>query len=96
MYFIQILILDLEIEGQHISLVNIYGPNEDRPLFYQNMYDAIEEFANETIIICGDFNLVQTQDLDTHNYVNVNNPRAKDKVLDLKEELNMVDPFREI
>ena len=91
-----LLILDLEVEGKHFSLVNIYGPNEDRPMFYQNMYDAIEEFANETIIICGDFNLVQTQDLDTHNYVNVNNPRAKDKVLEIKEELNMVDPFREI
>ena len=41
------------------------------------MYDVIEEFANENIIICGDFNLVQNQDLDTHNRVNINNPRAK-------------------
>ena len=90
------LILDLEVEGQHISLVNIYGPNGDNPEFYQNMYDTIEDFDNENIIICGDFNLVQNQDLDTYNYVNINNPRAKNKVLDLKEELNMVDPFREI
>ena len=59
-----LLILDLEIEGQHISLVNIYGPNDDMPIFYQTMYEAIEEFANEKVIICGDFNLVQSQDLD--------------------------------
>ena len=91
-----LLILDLEVEGQHISLVNIYGPNGDNPEFYQNMYDTIEDFDNENIIICGDFNLVQNQDLDTYNYVNINNPRAKNKVLDLKEELNMVDPYREI
>ena len=91
-----LLILDLEIEGQHISLVNIYGPNDDMPIFYQTMYEAIEEFANEKVIICGDFNLVQSQDLDTHNYVNINNPRAKQKVIDIKDELNMVDPFREL
>ena len=28
-------------------------------------------------IICGDFSLVQDQDLDTYNYLHVNNPKAK-------------------
>ena len=60
------------------------------------MYESIEEFANETIIICGDFNLVQHQYLDTYNYTNINNPRAREKILDLKEELNIVDPYREV
>ena len=90
------LILDIEIEGQKFSLVNIYGPNDDSPEFYQNMYDVLEEIGNENIIICGDFNLVQNQNLDTYNYVNINNPRAKNKVSDLKEELNLVDPYREL
>ena len=81
------LILCLEIEGQHISLVNIYGPNDDMPNFYKTMYEAIGEFANEIVIICGDFNLVQSQDLDTHNYVNINNQRAKQKVMDIKDDL---------
>ena len=59
------------------------------------MYDVIEEFANENIIICSNLNLVQNQDLDTHNYVNINKPRAKSKLLDIKEELSMVDSYRE-
>ena len=76
--------------------MNVYGPNDDSPDFFQNINGALEEIGNETIVICGDFNLVQNQDLDTYNYVILNNPRAKNKVLNLKEELNMVDPFREI
>ena len=90
-----LLVLDIEVESQRLSLVNIYGPNDDTPEFYQNMYDVIEEFANENIIICGDFNLVQNQDLDTHNYVNINNPRAKSKLQDINDELSLVDPYRE-
>ena len=76
--------------------MNVYGPNDDSPDFFQNIHGALEEIGHETIVICGDFNFVQNQDLDTYNYVNINNPRAKNKVLNLKDELNMVDPFREI
>ena len=44
----------------------------------------------------GIFNLFQNQELDTFNYINVINPNAKNFVLNLKEELNLIDPFREI
>lgn len=45
---------------------------------------------------CGDLNLVQDPELDTYNYSHNNNPRAKDCVLSIKEELNLADPFREL
>ena len=38
--------------------------------------------------------MVQNQELDTFNYINVNTPNAKDIVLNLKDEMNSVDPFR--
>lgn len=88
--------LDLEIEGKRVTLINIYGPNEDSPTFYMKIVDIIEEFENDTCIICGDFNLVQNQELDTHNYIHINNPRAKEFVLNMKEDYNLVDPFREL
>ena len=90
------LILDIELEGKKFTLANIYGPNEDSPGFFLKVQEKIEEFDNEHVILCGDFNLVQSQELDTYNYINVNNPNAKESVLDIKEELNLVDPFREV
>lgn len=91
-----VLALDLELEGKRITLISIYGPNNDSPEFYSNLCEIIEDFDNETTMICGDFNLVQNQDLDTDNYIHVNNPRAKQRILDLKEELSLVDPYREL
>ena len=37
----QFICLDLEIESKKVTLVNIYGPNEDRPEFYA-IADIIE------------------------------------------------------
>lgn len=90
------IILDLEIEGKRVTLIHLYGPNEDSPAFYIKLAEIIEEYENDTCIICGDFNLVQDQNLDTHNYVHINNPRAKECVLTIKEDYNLIDPFREL
>lgn len=90
------IILDLEIEGKRLTLINLYGPNDDSPNFYMDIIEKMQEYENDTCMICGDFNLVQDQILDTYNYVNVNNPRAKECILTIKEDLSLVDPFREL
>ena len=90
------MIVDMEIDGKQLTLVNIYGPNEDSPEFYCKIADIIEKFENETCILCGDFNLVQDQEMDTLNYLHINNPKAKECVLTLKEDFNLVDTFREL
>ena len=40
-----------------------------------------------------EFNVVQDQNLDTFNYLHVNNPKAKECILTIKDEL--IDPYRE-
>ena len=52
------LILDIEIEGRRVTLINSYGLNEDLPDFYHVLTEGIDEFNNDTCMICGDFNLV--------------------------------------
>jgi exonuclease III len=90
------LLLDLTIEGERITLVNIYGPNNDNPNFYENILEKIEEFENEKYILCGDFNLALNQSLDTNNYMHINNPKARDKILENFEKYSFRDPFREL
>ena len=90
------LLLDVEVERKRFTLVTVYGPNEDTPDFYVKVAESIEEIGNETCIICGDFNLVQDQDLDTFNYLHVNNPKAKECLWNIKDEFNLVDPYREL
>ena len=68
----------------------------DTPCFYNKVADVIENFDNQSCILCGDFNLIQNFNLDTQNYVNINNPRSRENFLDIKEDYNLVDPFRVI
>ena len=53
---------------------------ECTPEFYVKVAESIEEIGNETCIICGDFNLVQDQDLDTFNYLHVNKTQKQRNV----------------
>ena len=86
------IILDITIEGERITLINIYGPNEDSPKFYENIFDHIELFQNEKFIICGDFNVALNQNLDTKNYLNINNPKTRDFILEHFETFGFKDP----
>ena len=50
------IMLDMEIQGKELTLVNLYGPNEDNPQFYENVFRKCAEFENENVIMCGDLN----------------------------------------
>ena len=43
----------MTIQGIKVTLVNIYGPNENNPQFYRNLKENTQK-DNEIIIICGD------------------------------------------
>ena len=88
--------LDLTIEGKRVTLINIYGPNSDSPVFYDNIADILETYNNESNLVTGDFNLVLDQFLDTQNYIHINNPKAREKVLGISELFDLIDPYREL
>jgi exonuclease III len=89
------LVVDVTIEGLKLILVNIYGPNIDSPTFYSNLFNKIENlYTTQYIIIGGDFNLIMDKELDSMNYKNMNNPKAREELLSLMDGLNLVDVFR--
>ena len=88
------LILDCSICNKNISLINIYGPNQDKPEFYKLLNNKIQHLDSHCII-AGDFNLVLNPDMDAFDYVNLNNPKAREVLLELIMENNLVDSWRE-
>ena len=88
------LILEITIKGKKITLVNIYGPNEDCPQFYYNIKQKVEEFDNDMTIICGDWNLILDPDLDCENYKHINNPKARGAVKELLDDFDFMDAYR--
>ena len=90
------LILDVVIDNLPFLLVNIYGPNQDTPVFYTKILNMIQEYySSQYMIIGGDFNLMLDKELDSMNYKNLNNPKSRMEVLKMIEILNLKDIFRE-
>ena len=53
------LFMEALVENQHkILLYNIYAPNTDSPEFFEELFQNIDDFDNENLVICGDYNLV--------------------------------------
>ncbi|KAK3094416.1 hypothetical protein FSP39_001524 [Pinctada imbricata] len=77
-----------------VTLINIYGPNNDDETFFEKLSEIIEDFSNEFVIICGDWNLTQDFNKDCYNYVSHNHPKCRAVVDKLKYEHNLVDPWR--
>ena len=86
--------VDLDVSSVSLRLINIYAPNMDFPGFFQSILKLIEGSQQVHLIVCGDFNLVLNPELDSFNYVNINNPRSRQCVLEMLQLHNMKDAFR--
>ena len=73
----------------------VYGPNNDSPTFYTKLQEHIDDFQIDNVIICGDFNLVLNPEQDYYNYKNLNNPNAREKLIQLMEDKDYVDVYRQ-
>ena len=91
-----LLAVEIKIDDRNITVITIYGPNKDNPQFYNMLLETIEYFDNEHFIICGDFNLSLNPDLDCYNYRHINNPKSREKLMEIIENKYLVDTFREL
>ena len=90
------IILDLTLNSKRFTLCNIYGPNTDKPEFYEHIFQLIDNIGNDSYICCGDFNLVLDTDLDYYNYKSIdNNKKARNLLIQYIENQHLCDPFRE-
>ena len=90
------IIVNLKTLEQEFTLINIYGPNRDNPDFYLKIKQKIQDLNLTNIIWGGDWNLVLNPNLDLDNYRNVNNPKAQEAVIEVMDEFNLADIWREI
>jgi exonuclease III len=90
------IILVMKTMDKNIVLVNLYGPNNDDPQFYEDIKSKLLQLSYTDVIVGGDWNLVLNPGLDYHNYKHVNNPKAQDKVMELSGEVDLVDVWREL
>ena len=89
------LILSANLNDTPLLLVNVYGPNNDDPDFFLEVFSRVEQFNYNSILCAGDFNAVISTVLDyqgTRN--NHSNAKASDMINTLMEEFNLCDIWR--
>ena len=57
------IILDLIVDESRIILVNIYAPNDtnQQVAFFKDLQNRLADYAQENIIVAGDFNCALTE-----------------------------------
>lgn len=90
-----ILFAHVEVNDKPMLIVNIYGPNKDDPTFYTQLFDRIKTYNCLNILIVGDWNLLLNPEIDGYNYKHINNPKARQEVLMIKNSLMLFDVWRE-
>ena len=76
-----------------VCLCNIYGPNADKPIFYETLEQSLLNY-NEHKLLMGDFNLVLDPKLDKYRSPLNSNPKAADQLKAMMNEQQMVDVWR--
>ena len=57
------IIADISVEQNRFTLMNLYGPNQDTPNFFDTIINTANTIGNASLIICGDFNTIQDKKL---------------------------------
>jgi hypothetical protein len=58
----------LQLKKNRFTLVNLYGPNNDNPYFYEKVFETVDGLNNDKYIVCDDFNLILIPEFDYYNY----------------------------
>ena len=89
-----ILILLGSFDGDAIVFCNIYGPNSDDPNYFSNLFDRLQGFGTDYIILGGDFNVYIDPVIDSLGYNSIRTPGARRIILDALSHGGFIDPFR--
>ncbi|VDI18058.1 Hypothetical predicted protein [Mytilus galloprovincialis] len=88
------IVIDITLFEQRLTLVCLYGYNTDEPLLFDDILYKIAFYANTSILLCGDWNVVQDCNLDTYNILHKRNPKSREKIEEIIEKLELLDPWR--
>ena len=89
------IICDLTTNGKHITLANIYAPNEDDPLnFFTSGFNQLLDFKCKEIIVGGDFNLVLDVNNDKKGGLARSHKKSLEVINDFSENLDLIDAWR--
>ena len=90
------IILYCTINSKKILISNVYAPNSDSPLFFEEWLKNVSRFTPEFYLLAGDFNLVLDLNLDKSGGSYATHSKSKDLLTSYMKTLNLIDIWREM
>ena len=88
--------LDILINDKEITIVNIYGPNNDDTALFNKLEEYMKENQEKTFIIGGDFNTVLNENLDKRNGRTNTHILCRNKIKHITETFDLIDIWRDM
>ena len=88
------ILCDIKTDSKITTLLNIYAPNNDDPIFFEKIYEHLNSFECEEIVFGGDFNLVLDLDMDKEGGNKTTHKNALKVLNSVIENLDLVDIWR--
>ena len=85
--------LNMKVDEKDIWLINLYGPNQDDPYFFKNIYTNLLNLqaTNDQIIMVGDYNTVLSTSMDCKGNHSTNyHHRALKEITNIMDTLEIV------
>ena len=87
------MLLQLKINDQTFTVVNLHSPNKDDPDFYDRVMGELKNTSSQELILTGDWNLVLNPVI--HRIIKILITQ-REKVIDMTNELSLEDIWREL
>ena len=88
--------IECKFDSNTFNLLCIYGPNEDNPNFFNDLFNLIANSNMANSIIVGDFNVTINPYMDNLHYAQVRNVLAREKLKEMMEQHGFIDVFRQL
>ena len=86
-----IIIIKCNFEEKIFILVSIYGPNQDDPDFFTDLFDRLTTYNEENVIIGGDYNVTLNHQIDNLAYQQARSCNTRKKLNQLMNDNLFID-----
>lgn len=91
----RVIMLTVKIDEALYVLVNVYGPNEDNPHFYVQLFEEIEKLDVVDLLIVGDLNATLNYKLDTRGCTSDSHSKKREIINSYMDLQEMSDIWRD-
>ena len=88
------IVCDMTTNSKQLTLINVYAPNDDNPTFFTSVFEHLDDFKCDEIIIGGDYNLVLDIENDKKGGLTKTHKKSLEVINSFSGDSDLIDVWR--